>query len=264
MPTPTNGIKTPLRLGDLLIRYNLITREQLNSALQEQKTTKKRLGAILIDKGMVTEDSINYVLSEQLSMPYIQLTADMVDPSVIPLIPKDILEKYHAVPLFQVENDLTVAMIDPTDQEAINVFINISGCKIVPAIALRSAVKRVIEEVFGRRKMRQKAGITESFDFEQLEVYQSALELTDRIIKMTNTFRVELQPSLGQPLRDTSVSLLTNIAQGEIESAKNSLKRCIPLLMLASKNTLIEEQVHTELRKKCLQISSQLEHMLEH
>lgn len=175
MPTPTEGTKAPPRLGDLLIRYNLITQDQLNVALQEQKTAKKRLGAILIDKGIVTEDAINYVLSEQLNMPYIQLTADMVDPSVVPLIPQDILEKYQAVPLLQVENELTIAMIDPTDQEAINEFINITGCRILPAIGLSSAIKRVIEEVFGKRKIRHRLGITESFDFEKLEVYQSAM-----------------------------------------------------------------------------------------
>ncbi|MFB3895070.1 MAG: four helix bundle protein [bacterium] len=260
MPTPVEPTKVPLRLGDLLIRYNLIKQEQLNAALLEQKTTKKRLGAILIDKGIVTEDAINYVLSEQLNITYIQLTPDMVDPAVVPLIPLDILEKYQAVPLLQVENELTIAMIDPTDQEAINEFINITGCRILPAIALSSAIKRVIEEVFCKRKVRHQIGITESFDFEQLKVYQSALELTDQIIKMTNTFPVELQSSLGQPLRDTSVSLLTNIAQGDIEQAKYSLKKCIPLLMLSSKNTLIEENVHNGLRKKCLEICSQLEH----
>jgi hypothetical protein len=261
MLTPTDGAKAPPRLGDLLIRYNLITQDQINLAIQEQKTTKKRLGAILIDQGIVTEDAINYVLSEQLNLPYIQLTADMVDPAVVPLIPQEILEKYQAVPLLQVENELTIAMIDPTDQEAINEFGNITGCKIIPAIGLRSAIKRVIEEVFGRRKIRHPLGITESFDFEKLEIYESALDLTDQIIKLTNTFPGELQQSLGQTLRDTTISLLTNIAQSEIEPAKNSLKKCIPLLMLSSKNNLIEEQVHTELRKKCLQISTQLEHM---
>jgi hypothetical protein len=263
MSMPTNGAKAPPRLGDLLIRYNLITQDQINLALQEQKTTKKRLGAILIDKGIVTEDAINYVLSEQLNLPYIQLTADMVDPAVVPLIPQDILEKYQAVPLLQVDNELTIAMIDPTDQEAISEFVNITGCKILPAIGLSSEIKRVIEEVFGRRKMRHRLGITESFDFENLEVYQSALDLTDQIIKLTHTFPTELQQSLGQTLRDTTISLLTSISQSERESAKNSLKKCIPLLMLSAKNSLIEEKLHSELRKKCLQIGGQLEHMLE-
>lgn len=246
------------RLGDLLLRYNLITQHQLDAALQQQKTTKKRLGAILIDQGIVTEDAVNYVLSEQLHLPYIQITPEMVDPAVISLIPQEVLKKYLAVPLLQLNNELTIAMVDPTDQEAINEFIAITGCRMLPAIGSSHAIKKVIDEVFSKPILRRSKPVPEPLEFEKLEVYQSALDLADQILKLTYKFPNELQQSLGDSLRDSALSLLTNIAQNEIEDAINNLKKCIPLLMLSTKNQLIDEMIHANLRMKCLQICTQL------
>ncbi|MCX7919598.1 MAG: hypothetical protein N3A72_08350 [bacterium] len=252
---------TPPRLGDLLLRYNLISREQLAAALEEQKTTKKRLGAILIDRQIVSEDAVNYVLSEQLQLPYVQLSPDMVDPAVISLIPVEVLEKYQAVPLLKVNDELTMVMVDPTDQEAITVFVVQTGCKIKPAIGLSSAIRNVIEVVFKKNggRHRAKKQPIHQFDFEQREVFQAALDLADQILKITNGFPAELQRTLGDEMRAAVVTLLTYTAQNDDQAAQNQIRKYIPLLLLAKKHQLIDESIFTELRNRCLTIYNQLE-----
>ncbi|MDI6782978.1 MAG: hypothetical protein QME64_02655 [bacterium] len=261
MTSNSTATVAPVRLGDLLLRYNLISQSQLDTALQEQKMTKNRLGAILIDQGFVTEDAVNYVLSEQLNLPYVQITPEMVDPEVIPLIPQEFLEKYLAVPLLRVEDELTVVMVDPTDQEAITVFILHTGAKIKPAIGLSSAIKNVIAEVFKKPliKPHRPKSVVESFEFEQREVFQATLELADQVLKITNRFPVELQRSLGDDMRGGTLSLLKLVAQNDAKSAQEQIRKCIPMLLLAAKNQLIEESLYSELRAKCLKIYNQLD-----
>jgi type IV pilus assembly protein PilB len=260
MPNKSTATIAPPRLGDLLLRYKLISQPQLDAALQEQKTTKKRLGAILIDQGLVAEDAVNYVLGEQLNLPYVQITPDMVDPAVIPLIPQELLEKYLAVPLLKVNDELTMVMVDPTDQEAITMFVVQTGCKIKLAIGLSSAIKNVIAEVFKTPvvKLRRPKSAVEAFEFEQREVFQAALELADQVLKITEPFPAELQRSLGDDMREENLSLLKLVAQNDVQAAQEQIRKCIPMLLLAAKNQLIEDSRYSELRNKYLKIYNQL------
>ena len=102
------------RLGEILIKENLITSDQLRQALDLQKGSGGRLGTCLMKLGFITDDEITGVLSRQYGVPSINLKYYEVDATVIKLIPQDTAVRYQIVPLSRVGSTLTIAMTDPT------------------------------------------------------------------------------------------------------------------------------------------------------
>jgi len=103
------------RLGDLLIKEGLITKDQLAKALQEQKTSGMRLGYSLVKLGFVQETEITKMLARQYRMPAVDLARFEVDPKIVKMIPGDVALKHLVLPLKREGRTLTVAMADPTN-----------------------------------------------------------------------------------------------------------------------------------------------------
>ena len=139
------------RLGDLLIREGLITKEQLEKALQEQKSNGQRLGYNLVKMGFVQETEITKMLARQYRMPAVDLARFEVDPKIVKLIPADVALKHLVLPLKKEGRTLTVAMADPTNLSVIDDLKFITRYDIFPVIAgeytLRIALDKNYEQV---------------------------------------------------------------------------------------------------------------------
>ncbi len=139
------------RLGDLLIREGLITKEQLDKALQEQKSNGQRLGYNLVKMGFVQETEITKMLARQYRMPAVDLARFEVDPKIVKLIPSDVALKHLVLPLKREGRTLTVAMADPTNLSVIDDLKFITRYDIFPVIAgeytLRTALDKNYEQV---------------------------------------------------------------------------------------------------------------------
>lgn len=144
-----NVKKNISKLGEILLERHLISADQLEHALQEQRTTKQRLGTILIRNNWVSEDDLNFVLSQQLDMPYVHLNTGMIDVALVKSIPREVLESYNVLPLIRIDDELTVVMSDPTDSEAVTDLESITKCKIRRALARLSNIQQILEYVFG-------------------------------------------------------------------------------------------------------------------
>src|SRR5512140_839374 len=105
------------RLGELLVRNNLITKDQLTKALEEQKDSggQLRLGTILIKEGVISEPDLTSFLSKQYGVPSINLSDFDVDQAVIKIIPSEISQKYQIIPVNRAGSTLIVAMSDPSN-----------------------------------------------------------------------------------------------------------------------------------------------------
>jgi type IV pilus assembly protein PilB len=114
MTTATAPIKP---LGQLLMERKLLTPEDLARALAEQKRAghKKLLGETIVELGLCTQDQIVEAVATACDMPYAKLTAKLVDPRVAGELPREVIEKHRALPLFKVDGMLTVAITEPTD-----------------------------------------------------------------------------------------------------------------------------------------------------
>ncbi len=137
------------RIGDLLIKEGLITREQLQKALQEQQQNGTRVGYNLVKLGFVNETEVTKMLARQFRMPAVDLSKFEVDPRIAKLIPGDLATKHLVLPLKRDGRTLTVAMADPTNLGIIDDLKFITRYDIFPVIAgeytLRNAVEKIYE-----------------------------------------------------------------------------------------------------------------------
>ena len=137
------------KLGDLLVKENLISQQQLKEALEHQRVNGGRLGNCLIKLGFVTDDEITAILSRQYGVPSINLSFFDVDPSVVKLIPVETAQKYQILPLSRVGSTLTIAMIDPTNVFAMDDIKFMTGFNIEPVVASETAIREAIDKYYG-------------------------------------------------------------------------------------------------------------------
>ena len=139
-----------VRLGDLLVREGLITRDQLDQGLVEQKNTGMRLGYCLVKLGFVQELEITKALARQYKMPAVDLSRFEVDQNIIKLVPSDVAVKHMVLPLKREGRTLTVAVSDPTNHAVVDDLKFITRYDIFPVIAgeytLRGAIERYYEQ----------------------------------------------------------------------------------------------------------------------
>ncbi len=170
------------RLGDLLIKEGLITKEQLDKALQEQKANGTRVGYNLVKLGFVQETEITKMLARQFRMPAVDLSRFEVDPKIIKMIPADIALKHLVLPLKKEGRTLTVAMADPTNMGVIDDLKFVTRYDIFPVIAgeytLRTAIDKHYEQVDAQLDSLLKE-MGEEGTSEELELVQEQEEAAD-------------------------------------------------------------------------------------
>jgi type IV pilus assembly protein PilB len=136
------------RLGDRLVAEKLITTEQLQRALAEQKGSADKLGTILVRLGFITEDSLVSFLSKQYSIPAITVAQVDPDPDVMKLVPEQIAKKHSVLPIKRMGNTLTLAMADPTNVFALDDVGFMTGLQIQPVVASEAAIRKAFERLY--------------------------------------------------------------------------------------------------------------------
>jgi type IV pilus assembly protein PilB len=138
-----------VRLGEILLKESLITQEQLQKALDFQRSNGGKLGSCLTKMGFITDDDITGVLSRQYGVPSINLKFYEIDPNVIKLIPQDTALRYQVIPLSRVGSVLTIAMTDPTNVFAMDDIKFMTGFNVEPVVASESAIGEAITRFYG-------------------------------------------------------------------------------------------------------------------
>ena len=138
-----------VRLGEILIKESLITQDQLQKALEFQRSNGGKLGSCLTKMGFITDDDITGVLSRQYGVPSINLKYYEIDPTVIKLIPQDTATRYQVIPLSRVGSVLTIAMTDPTNVFAMDDIKFMTGFNVEPVVASESAIGEAIVRFYG-------------------------------------------------------------------------------------------------------------------
>jgi len=138
------------RLGELLVRNNLITKEQLAKSLDEQKESggQIRLGSILIKNGLITEPDLTSFLSKQYGVPSINLAEFEIEQAVIKIIPVEIAQKYQIVPVNRAGSTLIIAMSDPSNIFAIDDIKFMTGYNVEVVVSAETAIKTAIDKYY--------------------------------------------------------------------------------------------------------------------
>ena len=139
-------------LGEMLIEAGLITRFQLEEALQIQKETNKRIGDILKDRHWVTEQQIIDMLEFQLGIPFIDLTTTIIPLDMETLVPAQIAQRHMLVPVRREGNRLYVAMEDPLSLMAVDDVHMVSGMDVLPMLARGPAIVTAMNRLYGNKQ----------------------------------------------------------------------------------------------------------------
>ncbi len=134
-------------LGEVLVEERLISRDQLQSALNRQRDTGRPLGKILLEMGVVDEEALVEAVSRQLGVPYIDLVAFPPSASVACLIPKDVAQRHACIPVDIDGDTLIVAMVEPTNRVALREVADITGYACKAAMAVKHRIVEVIDLV---------------------------------------------------------------------------------------------------------------------
>jgi type IV pilus assembly protein PilB len=135
-------------LGDMLIAANLIDEVQMQIALSEQKRTGRRFGSTLVDLKFIDENVLAAFLSKQIDIPCISLLHVDIPKKILRKLPRNVVIDCKAIPVRMDGERLEVAMVDPTDVDALQKVEEAAGVTVAPLIAPESSIGTMIERFY--------------------------------------------------------------------------------------------------------------------
>ncbi len=189
-----------VRIGELLLKEKLITPDQLQQALTQQKSNGGKLGFSLVKLGFVKDEQITALLSKQYGVPAINLAQFKIDLTIVKLVPTETARKYQIIPLSRSGSTLTIAMTDPTNVFAMDDIKFMTGYTVEPVVASEIAIGDAIEKYYpsGKGGATSAAGGAKGGKPGAPAVTGSTLEMASRGLE-------ELQNSLGAGADDVEV-----------------------------------------------------------
>ncbi|MCX5712556.1 MAG: hypothetical protein NTY47_05765 [Candidatus Omnitrophica bacterium] len=136
------------QLGELLLERNIISKSQLEKALSVQKEHGGLIGEVLVELGFAKEEDIAQSLTAQYGFPYLPLSNYEINPEIVNIIPARVARQYLLVPIDKIGNNITLAMSNPLNIQAIEDVELLSGCSVQTFVSTSSDIKRTIEKYY--------------------------------------------------------------------------------------------------------------------
>ncbi len=168
-----------IRLGDLLVQQKLISLDQLQFALEQQKRSGRKLGRVLVDNAFVSEDQISEAIAKQLSIPYINLKYYNVNLEIVRRLPENQARRFRAVALEERNGTLLVGMADPTDLFAFDEVARLLKRDIDVAVVTEGQLLETIDRVY--RRTEEISGLAREVSEELGDSYIDFGTLTDSV-----------------------------------------------------------------------------------
>ena len=146
-----NHGRRKLRLGDLLVKYNVLTEADLQKGLELQKGSGKKLGEVLVENNICTDEAIADALSAQLNIEKVDLSGVKIDETILKMAPSSLCRKHNAIPyMFHPGNAnvLMLAMSDPMDMVAIDDFTIVTNLQIEPVVTTPRQIAIAIDKAY--------------------------------------------------------------------------------------------------------------------
>ena len=136
------------QLGDLLVERGVIDEHQLEKALALQKDRGGLIGELLVELGFAKEEDIAQSLTAQYGFPYLPLSNYDINAEIINIVPGRVSRQYLLVPIDKIGNNLTIAMSNPLNVQAVEDVELLSGCSVQIFVATSSDIKKAIERYY--------------------------------------------------------------------------------------------------------------------
>lgn len=138
------------RLGEALVSAGLITPEQLEKAIELQRSSGKRIGEVIVSMGLVDEEKLHRVLAQELGLPFLAEREIEIRPEAAALINEQAARRYRAVPIERRGQTIILAMADPQNVFALDDVAFITGCEVQPVVTTERGVDRAIYLAYRR------------------------------------------------------------------------------------------------------------------
>ena len=145
---PTELTRPHTSIGTILIKFGVITPEQLKEALAQCDPEQRSLGPVLISLGFATEEKISKAVSLHLGIPFFTTFEGLLDPEAARGIPEATARKLLVVPVFQDKEKLTLGMVNPTDFKALDQIAGLKGVQVQPVMTSLANLFTAIQEVY--------------------------------------------------------------------------------------------------------------------
>jgi MSHA biogenesis protein MshE len=236
-------VKKKIKVGDLLVENNVITTEQLQTALEHQKKTGQRLGRILVEHGYLDEEQFLSYLSQQLQIPFVDLRRYNFDVNLIHRLPESYARRYRAIVLAEQGGQLLVGMADPMDIFASDELERILEQPIQPAVVKESELLNTLDLVY--RRTEEIAGFAEELDEEltegQFDLEALSLDADDSeapVVKLLQSIfedAVQVRASDIHIEPDENVLRIRQRVDGVLQEQVMKERRIAPALVLRLK-----------------------------
>ena len=138
------------KIGELLVEKAYVTEAALQQALrQQQQTPGGKLGRILLDLGYVNGRQLSEILAIQSGIQRVDLDEIQIEPDVLGTVPAELVSKYSVIPLSRENGELTLAMADPFETQAIEELRMVTGLSIRRRFATGLEIERAIQRLYG-------------------------------------------------------------------------------------------------------------------
>jgi len=138
------------RIGQLLVKENLLSADQLSKARDEAAVKGQRLGAQITQLGFLDESELTDFVAKQYGVPSMDLDEIEIDPEVAELIPQEVVEKHNVIPINRAGSTLILATADPSNIFALDDIKFLTGYNIQPVVASEEGIRRCIETCYGQ------------------------------------------------------------------------------------------------------------------
>jgi type IV pilus assembly protein PilB len=138
------------RIGELLVKENLLTAEQLREARAEAKGTGDRLGAQITKLGYLDETELADFVAKQYGVPSINLDEFEIDRAVIELVPEEVALKHNVIPVNRAGSTLILATSDPSNIFALDDIKFLTGYNIQAVVASEEAIRRAVDRYYDK------------------------------------------------------------------------------------------------------------------
>jgi len=162
------------KIGEILVNDSRISPHRLSEVLGLQKETAKPLGQILIEEGILTEDELTCLLGEQLGIPHLRLRKGLVDPRIVHILPKEKALHFQVIPMFVVDNVVTLATTDPNAIFVFDEVTNITGMRVQPVLCRAADIVEAISECY--QEQMSIDDVMKSLEDSEIEVIQGQAE----------------------------------------------------------------------------------------
>jgi type IV pilus assembly protein PilB len=162
------------KIGEILVGKGLITAEQLAEFLRTQKGTSKPLGQLLLEEDILSREELTTIIGEQLGIPHIWLRKGLVDPRIVHVLPKEKALHFQVIPMFKINNLLTLATSDPHAFFVFDEVSKITGLEVQPVLCRADDIIDAIHECYQKEVSMDE--VMANIDESDIELVKSSFE----------------------------------------------------------------------------------------